>query len=354
MSAEMGTGTADDTADDAHLGAHRAFVPPSAPAAPAAPALPTAHLGAPAVPTAAPALITASSRASGRMVHLSVDDRCDGCGARLGSAEAVRGWYARTQREGLDYGCECPACASPWMPELRVIVDPNTQPPGAGAAATTADGSAAGGDGTESVKESVKESAPSSPYAARSSALICPLLSPARLLREIEALLDTARDRRMLREAWASARHLFPSVFWSLCWHAGPTALLAPLLVHFELSLATLSVQALELVHHHRSMDGCTRTAAQAAPTPSHADADEGGGEGIDEGERMVGLVLRHDGHHDGRDGGREGGAPFDGHDAFATFIDGEEDEFGGWVRAGFFVVSERARTLGGGASPRT
>ena len=68
----------------------------------------------------------------------------------------------------------------------------------------------------------------------------------------------------------------------------------------------------------------------------------------------MVGLVLRHDGHHDGRDGGREGGAPFDGHDAFASFIDGEEDEFGGWVRAGFFVVSEGARTLGAGASPRT
>jgi hypothetical protein len=254
------------------------------------------------------------------------------------------------------------------MPELHVIVDPNTQPRGAGAAATTADGSAAGGDGAESVKESVTESAPSSPYAARSSALTCPLLSPARLLREIEALLDTPRDRRMLREAWASARHLFPSVFWSLCWHAGPTALLAPLLAHFELSVATLSVQALELVHHHRSMDGCTRTAAQAAPTPSHsdsftitaaptpshADADEGGGEGSDEGERMVGLVLRHDGHHDGRDGGREGGAPFDGHDAFASFIDGEEDEFGGWVRAGFFVVSERARTLGAGASPRT
>ena len=353
---------ADDTTDDSHLGAHRAFVPAAAPSAPAAPAL----------PTAAPALIAASSRASGRMVHLSVDDRCDGCGARLGAAEAVRGWYARTQREGLDYGCECPTCAAPWMPELHVIVDPNTQPRGAGAAATTADGSAAGGDGAESVKESVTESAPSSPYAARSSALTCPLLSPARLLREIEALLDTPRDRRMLREAWASARHLFPSVFWSLCWHAGPTALLTPLLAHFELSLATLSVQALELVHHHRSMDGCTRTATQAAPTPSHsdsftitaaptpshADADEGGGEGSDEGERMVGLVLRHDGHHDGhhdgRDGGREGGAPFDGHDAFASFIDGEEDEFGGWVRAGFFVVSERARTLGAGASPRT
>ena len=52
--------------------------------------------------------------------------------------------------------------------------------------------------------------------------------------------------------------------------------------------------------------------------------------------------------------GEREGGALFDGYDAFATFIDEEEDEFGGWVRAGFFVVSERARTLGGGASPRT
>jgi creatinine amidohydrolase/Fe(II)-dependent formamide hydrolase-like protein len=54
-------------------------------------------------------------------------------------------------------------------------------------------------------------------------------------------------------------------------------------------------------------MDGCTRTAAQAAPTPSHsdsftitaaptrshADADEGGGEGSDEGERMVGHGVR-------------------------------------------------------------
>ena len=220
--------------------------------------------------------------------------------------------------------------------------------------------------------------------------MTCPLLSPARLLREIEALLDTARDRRMLREGWASARHLFPSVFWSLCWHAGPTSLLAPLLSHFELSMATLSRQALELVHHHRSTDGCTRTAApthshsaggctrMAAPTPthadadecsgvnagvgdecsftlpSHADADECGGEGSDVGERMRGLVPRHDGRHGGRHGEREGGALFDGHDAFATFIDEEEDEFGGWVRAGFFVVSERARTLGGGASPRT
>jgi hypothetical protein len=103
------------------------------------------------------------------------------------------------------------------------------------------------------------------------------------------------------------------------------------------------------------SSDGITpmpsrRASGDHAPTPSHADADGGDGEGSDEGERMGGLALRHD----GRDGGREGGAPFDGHDAFASFIDGEEDEFGGWVRAGFFVVSERARTLGGGASPRT
>jgi hypothetical protein len=215
------------------------------------------------------------------------------------------------------------------MPELHVTVDPNTQPRGAGAAATTADGSAAGDDGTES--------APSSPYAARSSALTCPLLSPARLLREIEALLDTPRDRRMLREAWASARHLFPSVFWSLCWHAGPTALLTPLLAHFELSLATLSVQALELVHHHRSMDGCTRTAAQAAPTPSHsdsftitaaptpshADADEGGGAGSDEGERMVGhgVVLFDDTHLVATYSGRAAGPPRDDPTAVSRLV---------------------------------
>ena len=65
------------------------------------------------------------------------------------------------------------------------------------------------------------------------------------------------------------------------------------------------------------------RASGDHAPTPSHADADEGEGEGSDEGERMGGLVLRHDGH----DGGREGGAPFDGHDAFAIFIDGDEDD---------------------------
>jgi len=60
------------------------------------------------------------------------------------------------------------------------------------------------------------------------------------------------------------------------------------------------------------------RASGDHAPTPSHADADEGDGEGSDEGERMGGLVLRHDGH----DGRREGGAPFDGHDAFATSLD--------------------------------
>jgi hypothetical protein len=68
------------------------------------------------------------------------------------------------------------------------------------------------------------------------------------------------------------------------------------------------------------------RASGDHAPTPSHADADEGDsegsdegdGEGSDEGERMGGLALRHD----GRDGGREGGAPFDGHDAFATSLD--------------------------------
>jgi hypothetical protein len=73
------------------------------------------------------------------------------------------------------------------------------------------------------------------------------------------------------------------------------------------------------------------RASGDHAPTPSHADADEGDGEGSDEGdgesgdegECMGGLVLRHDGH----DGVREGGAPFDGHDSFAIFIDGEEDD---------------------------
>jgi len=83
--------------------------------------------------------------------------------------------------------------------------------------------------------------------------------------------------------------------------------------------------------HHGMTPMPSRRASGDHAPTPSHADADEGDGEGSDEGdgegsdegECMGGLVLRHD----GRDGGREGGAPFDGHDAFAIFIDGEEDD---------------------------
>ena len=81
--------------------------------------------------------------------------------------------------------------------------------------------------------------------------------------------------------------------------------------------------------HRHGELEGSSdlhgimpmpsrRANGDHAPTPSHADADEGDSEGSDEGERMGGLALRHD----GRDGGREGGAPFDGHDAFATSLD--------------------------------
>jgi hypothetical protein len=81
--------------------------------------------------------------------------------------------------------------------------------------------------------------------------------------------------------------------------------------------------------HRHGELEGSSdlhgimpmpsrRANGDQAPTPSHADADGGDGEGSDEGERMGGLALRHD----GRDGGREGGAPFDGHDAFATSLD--------------------------------
>jgi hypothetical protein len=83
--------------------------------------------------------------------------------------------------------------------------------------------------------------------------------------------------------------------------------------------------------HHGITPKPSRRASGDHAPTPSHADADEGDSEGSDEGdgesgdegECMGGLVLRHD----GRDGWREGGAPFDGHDAFAIFIDWEEDD---------------------------
>jgi hypothetical protein len=61
--------------------------------------------------------------------------------------------------------------------------------------------------------------------------------------------------------------------------------------------------------HHGMTPMPSRRASGDHAPTPSHADADEGDGEGSDEGdgegsdegECMGGLVLRHD----GRDGGR-------------------------------------------------
>ena len=66
------------------------------------------------------------------------------------------------------------------------------------------------------------------------------------LLRELEGLVETSRERSTLRRGWSRARHLFPSVFWSLCWHAAPAGLLERLLPHFELECSADGADAVQ------------------------------------------------------------------------------------------------------------
>lgn len=172
-----------------------------------------------------------------RIATLDVGNVCSGCGAALAALDAVRGWLERSEIDGLGYCCECPRCKEPWQPLLRIRM--RRLPPGA-----------LGGEGKgegDGVGERARagEVEPEKKDLAGEVLLECPLLSPPLLLREIESLVESSRDRSTLRDGWMSARHLFPSLFWSLCWHAAPIGLLQRLLADFELTpLQTIALEA--------------------------------------------------------------------------------------------------------------
>ena len=184
-----------------------------------------------------------------RVASLRVHSVCEKCGSALTAADATAGWYARHERDVLndvDYGCDCPRCGALWQPMLRVDLvriappSPTRHRPtdgGGGDGGGDGDGDGGGdgdGDGGDGDGDGGGDGGTST-----ADGVECPLLSPGQLLRELEALLDNSRERQTLREGWGRARHLFPSVFWSLCWHAAPAGWLRRLLP--QLALAPLS-----------------------------------------------------------------------------------------------------------------
>ena len=145
----------------------------------------------------------------------------------MGAAEVVTGWFARSERDGHDYGCECPRRNEPWQPLLTVTLQ------------RLREGSLSHDDGASCGKGAGEET------------IECPLLSPVLLLRELEALVETSRDRSTLRHGWSRARHLFPSVFWSLTWHTAPVGMLEQLLPQLELRVLSISERGESFVLWH-------------------------------------------------------------------------------------------------------
>ena len=139
----------------------------------------------------------------------------------------------------------------------------------------------------------------------------CPLLSPPLLLREIESLVESSRDRSILADGWMSARHLFPSVFWSLCWHAAPAGLLEQLLPHLELRALSIPEHGEPFVLWH----------------PDGGSEWEGDHDMDDLVGRVSGTSL------DAVDEASDDGATSGEHGDAAPGV-----SFDGWVRGGHFV----------------
>ena len=178
-------------------------------------------------PAPADALGSQGDGGGARRATLCIGNTCARCGAEMGAAEVVTGWFARSERDGHDYGCECPRCNEPWQPLLTVTLQ------------RLREGSLSQGDGASCGKGAGEET------------IECPLLSPVLLLRELEALVETSRDRSTLRHGWSRARHLFPSVFWSLCWHTAPVGMLEQLLPQLELRVLSISERGESFVLWH-------------------------------------------------------------------------------------------------------
>ena len=173
----------------------------------------------------------AASSEEDRTATLSLENTCATCGTLLRATDTIGGWYARSLQQGHEYGCECPRCSSPWQPMLRVHLQNTAEPSERSVAAASAQASSSVASSAEAIAGT------SSGVDMSGDGLIVeyPLLSPTTLLRELEALLENSRDRSTLRCGWSRARHLFPSVFWTLCWHAARPGFLPSLLPQFEL-----------------------------------------------------------------------------------------------------------------------
>jgi hypothetical protein len=282
-----------------------------------------------------------SPRGGERVATLRIDATCTTCNAALGATDTTAGWFARHERDTTDdanYGCECPRCGANWQPTLLVSLVSTADLTFAAQSADATDG------GADDVEDGAAES---STHGA--DTLTCPLLSPRQLLRELEALLESSRDRHTLREGWMRMRHLFPSVFWSLCWHAAPAGLLPRLLPHLELEpissargdaakrvLATLAAaadmrgSALVLVHD-------AALPAQRQPSDERSGSGSGSGSGkLLKPSTMPSRRLSRT---------SEGSVESDGEGYAETDrcsvaeAPAEAVDFEGWVRGGRFVV---------------
>jgi hypothetical protein len=200
-------------------------------------------------------------------------------------------------------------------------------------------------------------------------ATVVALLSPSLLLREVEALLETSRDRATLRNGWARLRHLFPSVFWSLAWYGAPAGMLPRLIRQLELAPAgggTGDAPGLGAPGLGAPGLGAPGLGAPApgAPAPGtlvllHSEADEGPAEPISPlGRRRISQVLL------GADArqlptGPDGEARTEQSSASHESVEESsvasclELDFCGWVSRGAFVVRQEPQlTRGASDSP--
>lgn len=173
-----------------------------------------------------------------RLRVAAAGDGC-GCGGTLGAREAVEGWHLAGDEARLDYASRCPRCAGLWQPLLLVrLGDDFSAPNGAAASLGGLDESGEAGSAVPTssrTRRRVDETHESAD--AIDGELSCPFLSPTLLLQELAMVTQNASGQdgqRALADGWARCRHLFPSLFWNLCWHFAPEGLL-PGVPHFRL-----------------------------------------------------------------------------------------------------------------------